>query len=207
MTAATRSTAVRAGFTLLEVMVALTLTAIAAAIASGSLTAARRTSETIAIHQQTGEADARVRVLLATMLRHGGQAATRGDGTDLPLLRVTPDGSGALLAFQSRGVESPYGTGPIWWVQLSVRDGVLQLRARPIDAREATRHTEIETTVADARPLVVAVLEGATGFDAPRWRADWPLAQQRPRAISLDWSGGTRPPLVVDLDPLAMGTP
>lgn len=202
-------------------MLALTLTAIAAGIAGTTLTAARRTAETITLHERTAEADARLRALLTDMLRHGAPAAM-GSGArgEEALLRVTPTRYGGQLVFLSRGVTAPFGTGPVWRVTLGSDGEALVLDAEPVGARDGDPVFAMHTSLPGITHLDVEVLEPATAFDGARWRGDWPLAQARPAAVSLDWSrdardgagresarDARRAPLVVALDPLAPGTP
>jgi general secretion pathway protein J len=195
------TTRARRGFTLLEVVLALTLTAIAAGIASSSLTAARRTSEVIGEHQAHAEADTRVRALLADMLRHAPDASS----VEAPLLSLARDGDHEVLTFLSTGVDMPFGTGPVWTVTVRMDGDSLVLEATRPDA--SMRRVRI----GDVSRFEVRVLNAATALEPAQWRADWPLAQARPAAIALSWahSGGGAPlaPLVVSLDPLQSGTP
>jgi len=198
----------RAGFTLLEVILALVLTAIAVAIASAALRTATVARERVATHRSTLERDARWRAMLTDMLRHPPSA----ESVDEPLLSIVPSrnpgvtGSGRLV-FLSKGVRAPYGTGTTWRVTLDVADDGLVLEAVPIGASGET--TTLRTVLADVSSLTVRVLEareGQASADAGAnggWRSDWPLAQARPAAIALDLgSPEMRPALVVALDPL-----
>jgi general secretion pathway protein J len=198
----------RRGFTLLELMLALTLTAVAAGIASTTLVAARRTSDVVTDHQRHTEADARLRVLLTDMLRHAPNAAM----ADEPLLSVRPTltetDAGAALTFLSRGVRAPYGTGPIWTVSLQVIGDSLVLEAMPAPHENtAPAASAIRVALGGVHRLDVRLLAPATALDGARWRADWPLAASRPAAIAIQWAADsaratTLPPLVVALDPL-----
>jgi hypothetical protein len=171
---------------------------------------------------------------LVDMLRHAPPATVVGretdmrDGLDLDsrddragrresgreaLLRITPTAHGQQLVFLSRGVEAPYGTGPVWEVTVDSDGDSLRLEAVPLDAREtAARGGAARATLRASVPRIgqldVAVLEPATALGGVRWRRDWPLAQSRPAAVSLTWrSGGPAVPLVVALDALSAGAP
>lgn len=197
----------RRGFTLLELMLALTLTAIAAGTAGVALSAARHASTRVAEHRRVGEADTRFRSLLADMLRH----APAAEQVSEPLLTISRDVAGTTLQFLSQGVRPPFGTGPVWRVQLRQERAGLLLHASVLadDAREVPVIMQLEGATA----FDVVVLERARGFEAASWRADWPVAQSRPTAVGVSWST-TMPratnqarDFVVALDPLAAERP
>jgi len=178
----------RVGFTLLEVIVAITVTGLALTTAGMALSAARNTAARIQNHEARTEADSRLRALLTDMLRH----APLAEQVDEPLLVVDRTGATPVLRFLSTGVREPYGTGGVWRVDVTLRDSTLVMRATPtgrdIDASPLT------ATLSPVTRFDVRVLEHATALASPNWRADWPIAQDRPRAIELSWqrSGETR---------------
>ena len=108
-----------------------------------------------------------------------------------------------MLRFLSNGVREPYGTGSIWVVEVAVRDSVLVVRATPTGRdRESSPLTASLSAVSG---FDVRVLEHASALESPTWRADWPIAQDRPRAIELTWqlpSNDAPMPLRVVLAPL-----
>ena len=171
----------RLGFTLLEVIVAITVTGLALTTAGMALSAARNTAARIQRHEARTEADSRLRALLTDMLRHAPMA----EQVDEPLLVVDRSGAMPVLRFLSTGVREPYGTGGVWRVEVAMRDSTLVMRATPtgrdIDASPLT------ATLSPVTGFDVRVLEHATALAAPNWRADWPIAQDRPRAIELSW--------------------
>jgi prepilin-type N-terminal cleavage/methylation domain-containing protein len=171
----------RLGFTLLEVIVAITVTGLALTTAGMALSAARNTAARIQMHEARTEADGRLRALLTDMLRH----APLAEQVDEPLLVVDRTGAMPVLRFLSTGVREPYGTGGVWRVEVAMRDSTLVMRATPtggdIDASPLT------ATLSPVTQLEVRVLEHATALASPDWRADWPIAQDRPRAIELFW--------------------
>jgi hypothetical protein len=196
---------------LLEVMVALVLTAVAVTIAGGALRAATIAGDGVARHRETLERSARLRSMLTDMLRH----APASDAVGEPLMSVSSasDGS-ARLVFLSRGVRAPFGSGAIWRVSLSAGDSGLVMDAVPIGASRDLSH--LHSVISNVRALRVAFLErtvqmaGAQGTAAVRWREDWPLTNVRPAMIALSFLGHdvvaqgptmAEPPLVVSLDP------
>jgi prepilin-type N-terminal cleavage/methylation domain-containing protein len=200
MTAA-QQVRVRRGFTLLELMLALTLTAIAASVAGASIVAARRTGERVDAHKADGEAEARLRAVLTDMLRHPPAA----DRTSEPLLQLQRNETGSILTFLTTGVQLPLGTGPVWRATLMIDSNGLRLDAAPVAG--GARGIPITMQLPGVRTLDVDVLEVARAGDLAQWRSDWPLAQTRPAAIALRWQRATETatPLVTVLDPLGAG--
>ena len=189
----------RGGFTLLEVIVAITVTGLALTTAGMALAAARNTAARIQTHVQRAEADSRVRALLTDMLRH----APAAEQVDEPLLVVDRSNGTPALRFLSNGVREPYGTGGTWLVEVAVRDSVLTVRATPTGRERGA--APLTATLSPVRSFEVRVLEHASALDSPTWRADWPIAQDRPRAIELTWqlaSDSVSMPLRVVLAPL-----
>jgi prepilin-type N-terminal cleavage/methylation domain-containing protein len=175
----------RAGFTLLEVIVAITVTGLALTTAGMALTAARSTAARIQTHEARTEAESRVRALLTDMLRH----APRAEQVDQPLLVVDRAGGTPVLRFLSTGVREPYGTGGVWLVEVALRDSTLVVRATPT-GRDADA-TPLTATLSPVEQFDVRVLEYATALASSAWRADWPVAQDRPRAIELSGQAGS----------------
>ncbi len=189
----------RRGFTLLEVIVAITVTGLALTTAGMALSAARNTAARIQTHEARTEADSRVRALLTDMLRH----APRGEQVDEPLLVVDRARGTPVLRFLSTGVREPYGTGSAWLVEVAVRDSQLVVRATPTGRDRRT--SPLIATLSPVRRFEMRVLEHASAQESPAWRTDWPIAQDRPRAIELTWqlpSDHAPMPLRVVLAPL-----
>jgi general secretion pathway protein J len=202
----------RRGFTLLELLLAITLTAIAAGAAGTALSAARTASARVATHRAQGEAASRFRAMLTDLLHH----APAAEAVSEPLLVIGRDAVGTTLQFLSQGVRPPFGTGPVWRVRVS-RDGDrLLLRADPLGADRS--EPSVMMALTDMASFEVLALERANGLEGARWRPDWPLAQRRPAALALSWTrrdaddapgrdGGQDAPFVVALDPLEAGRP
>lgn len=193
----------RRGFTLVEVMVALTVAGMAFSVAGFAISAARSTAARVTRHEQRVEADSRFRALLTDWLRH----APPPELLDGALLTIDRAGATPVLQFVTVGLDQPLGTGALWRVELSLRDTVLSARAIPLreDSRGAARVTPLVATLSPVEAFDVRVLEHATSEEAVAWRADWPLAQDRPRAVEVTWRLGGTPvtPLRVLLAPLA----
>ncbi|WP_309670455.1 prepilin-type N-terminal cleavage/methylation domain-containing protein [Gemmatimonas sp.] len=189
----------RGGFTLLEVIVAITVTGLALTTAGMALSAARHTAARIQTHEVRTEADSRVRALLTDMLRH----APLTEQVDMPLLVVDRANGAPSLRFLSTGVREPYGTGAVWQVEVALRDSTLEVRATPTGRDIGA--SPLVATLSPVTRLDVRVLEHGTAMSSPTWRADWPIAQDRPRAIELTWnheSDRSAMPLRVVLAPL-----
>ena len=189
----------RRAFTLIEVITAITLTAIVLGIAGGALSAAGATRTTVLRHQRTLEAESRLRATLSDMLRHVPNA----EAVNEPLLRIVRDVRGnAALVFLSNGVREPFGTGHAWRVTLSVAAGGLVMDAVAIGRNRSD--ALLHTTVPGVDTLQIDVLEEARLGEAAQWRGDWPLERTRPALIRVRF--GTAPdapsPLVVALSPL-----
>jgi len=202
----------RGGFTLIEVIIAITLTAMVLGIATAALSAATMARTTVLAHQSAGETESRLRVLLTDMLQH----APPTDAVSEPLLTITRDANGTSLVFLSTGVLEPFGTGPVWRVRVALGDSGLVLDAASISDGAGRA---IHATAPSVRAFDVRALESARAGEAARWRHDWPVENARPQLIALDFSDGAgdRPessaarvaphamrniPLVVTLSPL-----
>lgn len=192
----------RPGFTLLELLIALVLTAVAVTIAGTALRAASTAGARVDAHRETLEQDARLRATLTDMLRH----APTAESVEEPLLQIVQDPAGrARLTFLSKGVRPPYGTGDIWRVTVFVSTAGLVMDALPIGAsRDATALHSVHPGVTTLAVRVLEHVPAETGNIATAgWRSDWPLNTSRPAMIAFDFGKGANPPLIVALDPLA----
>ena len=193
---------IRRGFTLVEVITALVLTAIVVAIAATALASASDARAVIERHERTLEAESRWRAAVTDMLRH----APRADAVDEPLLRVSRASGGAVLTFLSVGVVQPFGTGRIWRVTIGADSAGLSFDAEPIGTGAPA--ARLHTTLPHLRAIDVAVLERGDGVSG--WRADWPVERSRPALLRLSFrSDASRdtPSLLVNLAPLDAGMP
>lgn len=200
----------RRGFTLLEVIIALTLTAVAVTIAASALRAATTARKRVLAHERHDGQWMRFRAQLTDMLRHAPSA----ESVNEPLLQVTHDALGnATLTFLSTGVRAPFGTGPAWRVTVSAQSGALTLDAVPVGrtADDATRlHTVLSgaidsDTTSTRAAMRVQLLERAGGLSGAQWRENWPLERARPAAVALTFGDARTAPIQVALDPLPAG--
>jgi general secretion pathway protein J len=191
----------RSGFTLLELLIALVLTAVAVTIAGSALRTASIAGARVEEHRDTLEQDARLRATLTDMLRH----APASESVDEPLLQIAQDAAGrARLTFLSKGVRPPYGTGDIWRVTVFVSSAGLVLDALPVGASvDATALHSVHPGVTTLSVRVLEQVPAQTGsIVTAGWRSDWPLNTSRPAMIAFDFGQSANPPLVVALDPL-----
>lgn len=185
----------RKGFTVLELVTALTVLALTATVAAAAVQAAGGAGSRVSAQRRASAADAAVRALLTDALRHQPPPSL----VDAPLLAITPGADGPTVSFPSRGVVPPYGTGPVWRVTVARVGDSLVVDALPPTAVEAApRHLAL----AGVSAMTVRVHDGAPGA---AWRPDWPLAQRAPRAVDIAWTrdGQAAAPLRVLLAPLA----
>ncbi|MEP6780372.1 MAG: prepilin-type N-terminal cleavage/methylation domain-containing protein [Gemmatimonadaceae bacterium] len=197
----------RAGFTLMEVMTALTITALLATLAASSLRAAMDVRERVQTHRTTTEAEARAIAWIGTMLRHAPLPSSVDEALlriDQASFRAAGGESTDALTFLSQGVEAPIGSGQIWRVTLAVQNDGLHVTARPVNV--TSNRIPLETVLPHVNGLLVEALDvrGGPGNTAV-WRRDWPVLRTMPTAVRLTLStsnGERRDPLVFDLAPL-----
>lgn len=192
----------RQGFTLIEVIIALTITALVATLAAAALHAGMDVRERVQTHRLTVDAEARAASWLGVMLRHP-PTASAVDETMFAITRAN-DGN-ASATFLSQGVETPAGTGTIWRVSLFVGVGGLHIRAVPTGPARA--RVPLETVLPHVTQLDVEALEtvgvsAGTGAGATAWRADWPVLRSMPSAVRITM--GDRMPVVFSVSPLAV---
>lgn len=193
-------TRIRQGFTLLEIMIALTVTALVATLAAAALHAGMDVRERVQEHRVTVDAKARATSWLGAMLRHPPAASA----VDEAMFTITHNGDGnAAVTFMSQGVETPAGTGTIWRVSLEVRNDRLHIRAVPTGSSRT--RIPLETVLPQVSRLDVEALEtvGVTaGAGGSTWRADWPVVRSMPAAVRITMGDGM--PMVFAVSPLAM---
>jgi prepilin-type N-terminal cleavage/methylation domain-containing protein len=187
----------RRAFTLLELIVSISVAGIIALLVYGSASAGFDTRDALARHRATSESELRARVVLADALRHASDEADAGvaafdlvDATDprgLPSDRLT---------FLTRGILPPLGASALWAVTLAPSANGLIISAAPAGAV--------------ARASLVARLDRVRGLDVQAmlpadltWNATWPSNGQLPAAVQLTFydSAGSLvgAPLVVRL--------
>lgn len=190
----------RRGFTLMEIMIALTVTALVATLAAAALHAGMDVRERVQEHRLTVDAEARAATWLGVMLRHPPAASA----VDEALFTITRGSDGnASATFLSQGVETPAGTGTIWRVSLSVLVDGLHIRAIPTGTSRA--RIPMETVLPHVRQLDVEAFQAASvtsGAGAATWRSDWPVLRSMPSAVRITM--GNRLPIVFPVSPLAV---
>ena len=205
----TKFVGARRAFTLLEVIIALAVTALVATLAASALHAGLDVRERVYAHRVTTEAEARATSWIATMLRH----APLANAVDEPLLRITQvalrDASGQSadeLTFLSQGVEAPLGTGEIWRVTLTTRNDGLHVRATPVNV--ASNRIPLETVLPHVSVFVAEALDAHGGpANSAMWRRDWPVLRAMPTAVRLTFGvrdGSQREPIVFSVTPLSL---
>lgn len=195
----------RAGFTLLEVLLALTLTAVAATVAGAALQTARQAATRVAEFQDRTEPTQQMQDALQDLLRHAPPA----EQVDEPLLALRHGPTADTLTFLSRGVQQPFGTGTVWRVQMYTDRAGLTVRAEPVHASVAAAEgiPAVEWHVPAASELSVALasFEG----NGLTWRHEWPLQRARPAGVRLSWraANGEAVEQLISLLPLAEAAP
>lgn len=173
----------RVGFTLLEVMLALTLTAVAATVAGAALQAARQASTRVAEFGSRTEPAQQLHDALHDLLRHAPPA----EQVDEALFAVRRGPTTDTLVFLSRGVQQPFGTGAAWRVLMYSDSVGLTLRAEPVyeSAAPVEGRPAVAWHVPGASELSVALatFEGS----ALAWRREWPLQRARPAGVRFSW--------------------
>lgn len=183
----------RRGFTLVEIIVAIVLTASVALIAYGSAQAGFDTADRLENYHRGAESEALMRGLVADGLLHLSDAPAGGPAT----FRITHTaGSSDIVSFVTRGVASPFGAGSLWMMTLAPSPGGLALRGEPL---EDTSAAPIEAVAAGLTAIIVrAVRPDETG----EWVRDWDSPRQTPAAVEISFTSARSlnpPTLLVSL--------
>ena len=188
----------RAGFTLIEVIVAIVITGVVALIVYGTVNAGVDTSERVARHSEATEAQVILRELLLDALRHPieGGGAAMNDTLFYLVDQLSADGvPHDAIAFVSRGVTAPHGATSAWQVTVGVAPEGLRLHAVPA---QPDRTAPIDALLPGVHGLDVQVLDRtADSF----WHEQWPVAGRVPAAVAIRFimapAARAMPPLVV----------
>ena len=175
----------RRGFTLLEVLVALVVTALVVTLSYGAAQAGFDTEARLADRRRSEDALVAWRALLGDAIRH----VERGVAEDDAVFVLTAD----TLRLLTRGVVPPHGTGERWLVTLVPTSDGARLTAAPADGASGA---PVSVLVRAARGVSVHVLPYAGGA----WTRDWPRASAPPAAVSvrlLDAAGHELAPALV----------
>jgi general secretion pathway protein J len=165
----------RTGFTLIELVVALTLTGTVALLTYGSVQAGLDTVDRIERYQRNGEAVALLRTLVGDALRHPGDAPAGFAAFEFAHVNESD-----ALQFISRGVSGPLGAGSLW--KVSVRPGShgLLFEATALERNAAPIAGEIQAV----KSIIVRVR--ASGDDQG-WQDRWDSTRQFPSAVSISF--------------------
>lgn len=173
---------IRRGFTLLEVMVALTVTGVVVTLSYTAMRAGLDTSQRIEEHRAAGEAGVAFRALVIDALRHAQPGVIGGPAVFFHRDRTGADGGAAdSVAFATRGIEEPAGASAVWVASIW-RDG-----DRVLFVAECGQ-----------RIPVSAAFSGITSFDLQTlgrgpgalWERQWSDASIAPQAVRLILRGG-----------------
>lgn len=190
----------RPAFTLLEVVVALVVTAAVVLLAYGTVAAGTDAGERLARADAGARAEIAARTLLHDALRHA-EPGVSGDDTAF-VLETATDAAGRpadRLRFFSRGVVPPLGAGGRWAVSAAVTPGAgLELLAVPADVPNRAAVRVVVPGVTSVRVRVLARSGGA-------WEGAWPTVSAVPAAVLLTFADRAGepvgPPLVARTRP------
>lgn len=176
----------RAGFTILELLVAITLAGVVAVLVYGAAGAGIETGRRLEESRRVLQRARAMRVTLEDALRNARPALRLGDTAFV--LEDLQDMSGRpvdRLSFITAGGLPPLAAEGDWFVILAPTPEGLRLSAAPAGVRDATP--------------VVALLPGVTGLEvrvqglgaAAPWSGRWSFRSVVPRAVELTyWDDG-----------------
>jgi general secretion pathway protein J len=159
----------RRGFTLLEVLVALVVTAVVVSLAFGAARAGLDVRERLDGFRREHDGAAALRDVLHDALRHAEAGADDGD---------TTFALGRELRVVTRGVRPPLGAGGRWAVSLSAERQGLVLRAAPTAGTAGAPFRVVAPAVAAAEVRVLARAGDA-------WLDAWDRPSSPPAAVSV----------------------
>lgn len=185
----------RAGFTLIEVLVSIVLTAVVSLLVYGLVQAARDTQARISSEQNSLQASFATRLLLESALA-GAQTTLLAPDTVIVLenredSRGTP---GDRLTFTTSGDIPPLSPGADWTVVLEPTRAGLSLKASPRGVRGPAR---LLVLIPGITGLSIGVRDAEIGGG---WSEEWPLTSVLPEAVRLTYwtdSGPIGLPLTV----------
>ena len=192
-----------AGFTLLELMMAIALFGVVALLVYGAARAGVDTEGRLATNHRRLQSARAMRTLLQDALRNARPAVRPGPPAFTLEPRLTALGEPAdRLSFVAAGASPPLTSDADWLVTVEPTPAGLALTAKPLGVRAPTR--------------AAALLPGITGLkirvQAPGtvsgWSSTWPFLYIMPQAVELTYwtdSGPADLPLRVVL-PLGAGS-
>ena len=183
----------RRAFTLVEVIVALTIAGLIALAARAALVAGIDTEERLQLHTTSSEGNARFRALLTEALRHMTDAPAPGLAPFALLDTIIEGAPSHTAEFYSRGLGFPAGAGAILRVTVAPTADGLTMTALRSDGAVVLR---------GVAPSLGA-MRVRTRTPAGEWLDGWPRTLQVPAAVTMQFSalpgnpqGSTIPALV-----------
>lgn len=187
----------RRGFTLIEVLVSIVLTAVVALLVYGAAQAARDTQVRIEYDRRTLQRALAMRLLLEGALRSAQTTFLAPDTMFVLEKRVSARGIPQdRLTFVASGDLPPLSPGADWIVTVEPTREGLRLTGAPMGIRRPSR--------------LLALLPGVTGLAVrtrdpegnPDWSGEWNFEEVLPEAVELTYwtdSGPVGVPLTVSL--------
>ncbi len=177
-----------AGFTLIEILVALVIASVVVSLSYAVLATAADTGASVEVAASDLAADARFRALLSDALRHPSQPA----GVDAATFVVMHDADGDHVTFASRGMAPPLGASGNWDVTIWSDAAGVRVEAH---AQDPASPASVRASLPGASQLEVWTQDRAqTG-----WVRGWDRPARAPGMIALRWRNARTPslPLVV----------
>lgn len=180
------------GFTLIEMVVALVLTALVALLAYGSAEAGFTSQSRLDDFRREAQAQALMRSIVGRSLRHMAEAPPEASSA-LSLTRAVDrtGESSEKLTFLTRGVSGPLGAGALWRMTLERRPDGLLLIAVPLDdTDQGPIETRVPGIVNFSARFMRSVADGV-------WQEEW-HSRQAPAAVEISFEAvrGRLPPLL-----------
>ncbi len=166
----------RPAFTLIELIVGITLTGTVALLAYGTVQAGLDSAERLDRYRLSGESVALVRSLIGDALRHPSDPPA-GEGASFEMMRY---GESDALRFVSRGVSGPLGAGGLWRVEIRPSGHGIELSATSLDGGASP----ITGNVPALRSMSVRVRRAA---DDTGWQNYWESIRQFPTAVEISF--------------------
>ncbi len=170
----------RRGFTLLEIVVALTIAGLIALAVRATLSAGMDIEERVQRHVAHTEGDARFRALLTQALRHMADAPAPGIAPFTMRDTMVDGVASSVLEFYSRGLAASAGSGSAMHVRVAPAADGLTIEGRGAGGTLAL------SGVAPGIRAIRARLRTPAGD----WVAVWPHTLQHPSAVEIEFAAG-----------------
>lgn len=169
----------QAGFTLLELLVAIVISGMVALLAYSAIASGLDTLSRVDAHRRESQSRALFRPLIADAMRHIADA-----GVDAPsVFQITTSSAGSSgtgLVFLTRGIESPLGSSGLWKLSLSPSLPGLRIEAVPL---EDVTQSPLVSLVPGVREMRVRVLPTPQDH---LWVTNWESPRQHPYAVKIE---------------------